>query len=179
MKNLFYKSLLVSCLSLIAFNGHAEVRLERPNRGELNLPFDIDSAGKIKLILPSITNPLPDSAPRKLAECKIDDYSVRVVKEHGLKKAYIEKMKDGQPSKKVIPYVFVQKLNKEMLGQYAAAVDVAQQLGITQIDYIKIFLVEPNIQIQKSKALVFFYDADDEIIDRTIIGERFWIRCQD
>ena len=175
MKNLVVASLLFSVLVSPHLSIANESVIERPSQGVINLPLP-DENGKIPISLPGKG---PNKGPRIIASCRLDNYSAQVIKENGQLRAVIRQTKNGVTSEKVIPYVLNKKLTKDMLGQYAAAVEVAQQLGITQVDYIKVYLVEPNIQFKKNRAMVFFYDVDDDIIDRTLIGTNQWVRCAD
>lgn len=147
-----------------------------PNDQEINLPVKIGEGGKIDFQF----GPAPSRRPRHLiASCKIGTYEAKVFKDSDRRTAEILQTKDGQVSKKSVPYVFTQKITKDMLGQYSAAIEIAQQLGITQVDYAKIYLVDPQLEVTKSKALIFFYDTDDEVIDRTILSQEKWTRCQE
>jgi hypothetical protein len=102
-----------------------------------------------------------------------------VLKDGKQRRSTIREVVDGQERVRSFPYVYTRKFNKEMLGQYAVALDVAQELGITELDSIRIYVADPRVNLRKSKVLVFFYDSDDEVIERTLIGEKQWVRCAD
>jgi hypothetical protein len=161
-------------LTFTAVLSKAESVIDNPSRRVINLPIGIEN-GEPVLRWPS----RPSTKPRLVAACRLPDLNVEVRKQFGQKRAVIQQTKDGVTSERVIPYVMVQKLTKDMLGQYAAAVVVAQQLGITEVDYVKIFLVDPQIDLKESKALVFFYDTDDDIIERTLVSGNMWERCEE
>jgi hypothetical protein len=149
--------------------------LERPSKGVINLPISFDENGHIDF---DFFKKLPQKGPSLIADCKIENYRAKVFKQDRIKSALITQVKNGQSKEKKVPFVYSKTLTKDMLGQYSAAVDIAQALGITQVEYIKLYLVDPNIQLEKNRTFVFFYDEDNEIIDKTILVGKQWFRCE-
>jgi hypothetical protein len=154
----------------------ADSVIDHPSSRVLNTPIKLetDENGKI-IIKPNNPKPRP---PKVVALCEIDSIlQIEVIKNIKRLSSRIRQVRDGQVTEKTFPYVFTQKLTKDMLGQYAAAVVIAQELGITELDYIKLFLVDPQRNTEDNKVLIFFYDRDDDIIDRTLLIGNQWIRC--
>lgn len=166
------KSSIIILITLFNYlPSFADSVTENPSKGVINLPIYKEN-GKVKISLPK--GP-PSKKPRTVARCHISNLDVEVIKTNRQFKAEMYENKEGVVSHRTSPYVYSKTLRKEMLGQYQAAVEVAQQLGITEVDYIKIWVVE--LDQNESKVLIFFYDPDDEIIDRTILVGRNWERC--
>lgn len=180
MKTLFQNTLFFILAFLTTQLCLAESVIDNPSKRVINLPVDVKD-GNVKVTLPSGPSVKP---PRLIAACKVNDLQIRVTKEPGILqqsqvRATIKQSKDGVITEKVVPYVLSKKLTKDMLGQYAAAVEIAQALGITEVEYIKVWLADPQLQIQDSKTLVFFYDSDDDVLDRTLIYGNQWLRCNE
>lgn len=175
MKTLLQKTIVLLAAFIFPLSTSlAESVIDNPSKRVINLPVDRTPDGQWKLTPPSLIRRSP---PRIVASCKLEGYQAQVIKENGQKKSVIKQLLNGEESTRVIPFVVTQKLTKDMLGQYAAAVVVAQELGLTEVDYVKIMLVDPRQDIKSSKALVFFYDSDDDIIERTLISGDQWERC--
>ncbi len=174
MKNILIKISIASTLILTSSFGLGQSVIENPSERVINLPIRVDENGQWKLKLPTGPSKRP---PRVIASCQLENLSIQVIKENKQRKSEIREIKNGQESTRVIPFVVVQKVTKDMLGQYAAAVVIAQELGITEVDYIKIMLVDPQLKLEDTKALAFFYDSDDDVIERTLITGNQWVRC--
>lgn len=165
------KTIIFLVLSFLNVNTQAEPVMDHPSKGVINLPINWED-GHLKISMPK--GP-PSKKVRAVAKCKIPNFNVEVIKSGKKLRANIRENKDGFESQRVFKYVYGKTLRKEMLGQYQVAVDVAQQLGITQVDYIKIWLVD--FEQKDAKVLIFFYDSDDDLIDRTILIGKEWERC--
>lgn len=174
VKNFVIKLFSAGTLLLAPSMSFSESVIDNPSRRVINLPIGVDDKGKPTLKFPS--GP-PKNPPRLIAACNIEDLKIQVVKENGQRRAQIHQIKEGQESVKVVPFVVTQKLTKDMLAQYSAAIVIAQALGLTEVDYIKIMLVDPQLQFQDAKVLVFFYDTDDDVIERTLVTGNQWMRC--
>ena len=149
----------------------ADSVVEHPNKGVTNLPISWEN-GFFKFKLP---RGAPSKIPRTVARCSLTNLDLEMVKTNKKLISKITETRNGIEVQREFKYVVSQTLRKEMLVQYQVAVEIAQQLGITEVDYIRIWIVD--IQPKENKILIFFYDSDDEIIDRTILVGREWERC--
>lgn len=121
--------------------------------------------------------------PRTLSQCSVvlkDDtgsteLSMRVIKQNGLRSGWLQEKRDGASREYSMIYVHSQHFRKEMLGQYAAAVDVAHFLGITQLDSIRVYFVDPDPRLPRT--IIEFLDEDGEILDRFGSSGDRWKRC--
>ncbi len=159
-------------LTSYSLSSRAESVIENPSKRIIRSPINLNPDGRLEI------KPPGEPAPRLIAQCVLPDYNVRVLKSNGQRQAVIRQTRNGEIVERKIPFVLMQKLSKEMLGQYAAAVVIAQTLGFTDLDYVKIFVVDPQWPAQNSRALIFFYDEDDEVIDQTLVEQNSWVRCE-
>lgn len=167
------KIFLLINFSFYAFVSQADSVITHPSSGVINLPI-VWEGGHLKISLPK--GP-PSKRPRIVARCGLADFQIDVLKINKKLSAIIKESKDGVEIDRELKYVYTETVRKELLGQYQVAIIIAQQLGLTEVDYIKIwFLADKEAE---TKFLIFFYDSDDEIIDRTILVGKRWERCLD
>jgi hypothetical protein len=154
-----------------------------PNEKELNLPFKYNN-GKFYLHLDALNFNKPTGPVREIAKCEVDistkigskNVQVFVYKSSNKKFGKVITSYNGISTTSNYPYVVTETVTKDSLGQYATALEVAQLLGLTQVDSAKIIVVDPDLT--QIKNLIFFYDEDGELIDQTIFINNQWMRCK-
>lgn len=169
----FILTLIILLTPLI---GLSQSVIGEPNDRLLNPPITADKDGQIHLKNPMAPKVRP---PKIISSCLLENLAIRVIKQNGKRRGQIQQNSNGQITVREVPNVITLKLTKDMLGQYAAAVTIAQELGLTELDYVKIYLVDPQPDFKNSKALVSFFDNDDDLIEKTIVIGDQWLKCQD
>lgn len=173
----FISILAFLLLNLTGSSSEAQSVIERPNERVFNPPLKRDAQGRWGLKNPLKKTPRP---PRIIAECEQEEIQYLIIKENGEKHALIVETLNGETTRVTkLENVANYKLSKEMLGQYAAALVLAQRLGLTEVDYVKIFTLKKPLSFEGAKELIFFYDSDDELIEKTFFDGKKWLRCLD
>lgn len=161
-------------LALASTSAWADFRFIDPKSNEFSKPT-----------LPSMPKTAP-LKPKTLSACEglvyeheevSTEYDLFVLKLQGQRYGRIaEKSPSGQQSERIIPYVYTRTFTKDMLGQYSVAVDFAHALGITQVDSLRVYVLDPDPRLPK--AIFHIYDEDGELLDR--IGQLgdHWLRCR-
>lgn len=179
-KDTMYKYLKLLILPLMFFSSSwswaDDSVLKDPSPRVINPPLRLRKDRSLEIHPPWKKAPRP---PQRIAECLTDHYWIQVEKDHTGRRARIEDLSEEPASPRTVSSVKVQKLTKDMLGQYSAAVVIAQQLGLTEVESIKFIYVDPQPSPSESKVLVYFLDDDDEPIDRTLIFSNRWVRCKE
>lgn len=168
--------ILVMTLLLTPVLGLGQSVISEPNDRIINPPVTVDKDGHLRL-----TNPMAPKVrpPRIISSCALENLNIKVIKQNGKRRGLIQQITNDKETIREIPNVVTIKLTKDMLGQYAAAVTIAQELGLTEVDYVKIYLVDPQPDFKNSKALLSFFDNDDDLIEKTIVIGDQWLKCQD
>ncbi|MGZ3770443.1 MAG: hypothetical protein ACXVCP_17270 [Bdellovibrio sp.] len=171
---IFFLILIFNGIFLNGVSSVAQIITFDPNQKELNLPFKYNN-GRFYLHLDALNPKKPVTTVQEIAKCEIKNVQVMVYKGLAQKYGKIITTINGMPITTYYPFVLTKTVTKEALGQYSTAVDVMQFLGITQVDSLKIYAVDPNPA--NIATLIFFYDADGDLIDRTIFLKNQWQRC--
>jgi hypothetical protein len=153
-----------------------------PNEKELNLPFKYNN-GKFDVQF-SFSNLNNFEHIRLIAQCEVSlnvkgeqkDTAISVFKNLNNKYAKVITTINGVKKIEKYPFVASETISKASLGPYGTVLEALQVLGITQVDSLKIFVIDPDVR--KIKNLIFVYDQDGEIIDRTVFIDNHWVRCK-
>jgi hypothetical protein len=153
-----------------------------PNEKELNLPFKYNN-GKFEVNF-SFSNLDNFEHIRLIAQCEVSlnvkgeqkDTAISVFKSSNSKFAKVLTTINGVKKLEKYPFVVSETISKTSLGSYGTVLEAHQLLGITQVDSLKIFIIDPDVR--KIKNLIFVYDQDGEIIDRTVFVDNHWVRCK-
>lgn len=180
---IIFHVLIFNILFLNMGSAYAQVIAFDPNEKELNLPFKYNN-GKFYLHLDALNFNKSSGPVREIARCAVDistkvgnkNVQVFVYRNSNNKFAKVITIYNGISTTSNFPYVFTKTVTKDSLGQYATALEVAQLLGVTQVDSAKIMVVDPDLN--QIKDLIFFYDQDGELIDQTIFINNQWMRCK-
>ncbi len=152
-------------------------KIFEPTEEEFNLPFAFKD-GKINIKPPkfnfgNIEKIINTCDADFLAKEEKFNVKAKIFKRGKQKYAKVKFKQDEM--EKLFPFVFTKTITKEILGQYSMAIDVAHVLGITQVDFLKIYVLDINLE--DPLYFINFYDEDGELLDRTIFFKNQWNRC--
>ncbi len=177
-----FKTMLALSIWIASAPSLAQSIIFDPNEKELNLPFKYNN-GKFEVNF-SFSNLNNFEHIRLIAQCEVSlnvrgepkDTAISVFKNSNNKYAKVLTTTNGVKKLEKYHFVVSETISKTSLGSYGTVLEALQFLGITQVDSLKIFIVDPDVR--KIKNLIFVYDQDGEIIDRTVFIENHWVRCK-